>query len=152
MRIVDLPGLPPKGDASDWIEARTAEGATGSRDELERLTRAARKLSADDFADEPDPDDDDAPDLSYRPFPVELLPAPLARIGREAAAAFECDAALVALPALVVLSAAIGNRARIKLKADWIEPCALWGVVVAASGTAESDARRSARARLRGRA
>ncbi len=150
VRVVHLPDLRPKGDAFDWIESG------GTRAELERLTRKARKLTGDDFMGEPEaePEDDegDAPDLSYRPFPADLLPAPLATLAREAATAFECDAAMVALPALVVVSAAIGNRARIKLKADWIEPCALWGVVVAASGTAqESDARRSTGTRLRRR-
>ncbi len=34
VRIVDLPGLPPKGDVSDWIEAG------GTKEELKRLTTA----------------------------------------------------------------------------------------------------------------
>lgn len=48
VRMLELPGLPPKGDVSDWL------AAGGSRDELERLAAAApecRPAAAGDLID-----------------------------------------------------------------------------------------------------
>jgi putative DNA primase/helicase len=56
VRIVELPGLPPKGDASDWLRSDTA-GA-----KLAKLAAAAPlwKASADEAAGDPADDPDDA--------------------------------------------------------------------------------------------
>jgi len=53
VRILELPGLPPKGDVSDWL------AAGGTREELERLAAAAP-----DFQPEPNRD---LPDIESQP-------------------------------------------------------------------------------------
>jgi putative DNA primase/helicase len=58
VRIPELPGLPPKGDVSDWL------AAGGSRDELERLSGAAPLFSDEATAD--DHGDERAPERTIR--------------------------------------------------------------------------------------
>jgi AAA domain len=48
VRILRLPGLPPKGDVTDWLEAG------GTRDELERLAREAPEYRPDEAVDDDD--------------------------------------------------------------------------------------------------
>ncbi len=78
--------------------------------------------------------------LLWRPFPVDLLPGPVADYVRAGARAVPCDATMLAVPVLAVLSAAAGSGARIRLKRSWTEPATLWCVVAAPSGTAKSAA------------
>ncbi|HSV99120.1 MAG TPA: AAA family ATPase [Sedimentisphaerales bacterium] len=44
VRIVELPGLPPKGDLFDWVDACPAEGFAARGRELEALVRTAKVL------------------------------------------------------------------------------------------------------------
>jgi hypothetical protein len=76
----------------------------------------------------------------YMPFPTVTLPAPVRGYVEQAAVALGCDPVFVALPALAALASAIGNRRVIRLKRNWFEPCVLWAVVVAESGTLKSPA------------
>ena len=71
-------------------------------------------------------------------FPVEELPWPLDRFIKKASDALRCDPCYVALPMLGVLAGAVGNSRVVKLKRKWSEPCLLWTVVVAPSGTMKS--------------
>lgn len=70
----------------------------------------------------------------YAPFPVPVLPEPLQSLVVAAAQAMCCDLAYVALPALAVVAAAIGTSRRIRLKRSWMEPAAVWTVIVGESG------------------
>ncbi len=82
---------------------------------------------------------DEAPrTLDFEPMPLDVLPGALQQLVCEGCAAFECDGSMIALPALCVLSTAIGNSTRIRIKPDWIEPCAFWGIVISPSGTVKS--------------
>lgn len=76
----------------------------------------------------------------YVPFPTDVLPPPWDTFVREGAAALRCDEALVALPLLAVLAAAIGNTRRLHLGAEWYESAVLWTCVVAESGSLKSPA------------
>jgi DNA polymerase I-like protein with 3'-5' exonuclease and polymerase domains len=76
----------------------------------------------------------------YRPFPTDCLPTPWDTFVREGAAALKCDEALVTLPLLAVLAAAIGNTRRVHLGAEWFEPAVMWTCVVAESGGRKSPA------------
>ncbi|GIV58382.1 MAG: hypothetical protein KatS3mg042_1295 [Rhodothermaceae bacterium] len=91
----------------------------------------------------PEPPEDDDPDEGlpmWRPFPVELLPAPVRDLVVAGAAAIPCDPALVALPALAALSAACGSGLRVRVKRSWTEPLVWWSAVVVPSGEAKSPA------------
>lgn len=76
----------------------------------------------------------------YVPFPTDVLPGPWAAFVRQGATALRCDEALVALPLLAVLAAAIGNTRRVHLGGEWFEPAVLWICVVAESGGRKSPA------------
>ena len=71
----------------------------------------------------------------FLPFPVDLLPDPVATFVRETAASKLCDPAMVALPALAVLGGAIGTTRQIQLKEDWREFPIIWAAVICESGT-----------------
>ncbi|MFM9965347.1 MAG: YfjI family protein [Planctomycetaceae bacterium] len=75
---------------------------------------------------------------SFRTFPVDVLPAPLAEVVRCVTKAMGCDPSFVALPALSVLAGAIGNSRRIRLKRGWTEPVIIWTAIVGESGTLKS--------------
>ncbi len=76
----------------------------------------------------------------YTPFPVRLLPEPVARFVEEASRALPCDPAYVALPALAVLSGAVGMGRILRIKKSWTEPPIVWTAVVGHSGTVKSPA------------
>lgn len=73
-------------------------------------------------------------------FPMESLPEPIGRFSISCAASLSAPAELVAIPALVVAAAAIGNSRAIRLKSDWTEPASLFAAVVSPSGTMKSPA------------
>ncbi|QDV72483.1 DUF3987 domain-containing protein [Botrimarina mediterranea] len=125
-RVVELPGLPAKGDAVDWLAA----GHTA--DEL------ARVVEATEPAELPTPERP----LVYRPFPTHTLPPTMARFVTEAARAVGCDEAIVAMPALAVAAGAIGATRTLRLKRTWYEPAVLWCVVVSPSGAMKSQGRK----------
>jgi hypothetical protein len=74
------------------------------------------------------------------PFPVEVLPAPLARLVREASAALPCPPDFVAVPMLAALGAAIGTARRIRLKPRWTEGPRIYVAVIGDPGSKKSPA------------
>lgn len=127
VRVVELPGLPPKGDAVDWL----ADGHNA--DELARIVAATEPAELP-TTDKP---------LVYKPFPTHTLPEVMARFVREAARAVGCDEAVVALPALAAAAGAIGATRTVRLKKrSWYEPAVLWCVVVSPSGAMKSQGRK----------
>lgn len=136
------------GDTPEYLE-RTFKGARGEIGlgtvfwyaqqygwRPTRKERAAGKQTA-----RPEQEiEDDSDELFWRPFPLDLLPAPVADYVRAGSAAVPCDPAMLAVPVLAVLSAAAGSAARVRLKRSWAEPATLWCVVATPSGTAKSAA------------
>ncbi|WP_263841509.1 DUF3987 domain-containing protein [Salinibacter sp.] len=88
------------------------------------------------------PTDSSEPELEYDPFPLQALPGPVRAYVRASARALgeEIPPAMVTVPTLSVLSGAIGDAARLKLKRSWTEPATLWTVLVAPSGSTKSPA------------
>src|SRR5262249_52335409 len=74
------------------------------------------------------------------PFPVEVFPAPLAAFITEAAASLPCPTDVVGIPALTVLSAAIGASRAMSVKGGWREGARIYSAVVADPGTKKSPA------------
>lgn len=136
VRIVELPGLPPKGDASDWL------AAGGTKEQLTTLAKAAKDRTPASGEKKPqsmsESKKSDVP--SYVSFPTDTLPKLLADFVHEAAAALGCDESYIALPLLAMLASAIGNSRRIQLKRTWCEPAMTWVVIVGESGTLKSPA------------
>jgi hypothetical protein len=107
VRVVELPGLPEKGDVVDWIAAHgDAAEPAGMRAEIEALAAVA----------EPEAADGEDAELRFVPFPVEALPEPFGSFVSAGATAIGCDPSFVALPLLAALAAAIGNTRRLMLK------------------------------------
>lgn len=129
--IVELPGLPNKGDAVEWVESLgdTIEPDV-MRAELQRIV-TERGESAQPLTPEHESTD-------YQRFPVEHLPPVVRSIVSNAAEAFCVDPSFVALPLLTVFAAAIGNTRRLLLRDGWEAPPILWTVIVAESGSVKS--------------
>ena len=75
---------------------------------------------------------------SFRPFPVDALPDPVAGVARSIAGATGTDPAWAALAALAVMAGCVGNRAAVVLKNGWVEPAILWAALVGKSGSTKS--------------
>lgn len=130
VRIVELPGLPDKGDIVDWIDAQGEAAEPDSmRAEIEALAQVVAPWR---------PDDGD--DLAFRPFPLHALPAPIRGFVDAGARAIGCDPSYLALPLLTAIAAAIGNTRRLELKRGWSAPAIIWGAIVGESGTAKTPA------------
>jgi hypothetical protein len=76
----------------------------------------------------------------YTPFPVHVLPRIVRNFVAAAAESIGCDTSFVALPMLVCLARAIGNRRVIELKSTWQEPAVLWAAIVGPSGSHKTPA------------
>lgn len=127
-------------EAAAVAEAVAADpGATPQ--EIEAAARSVAEASAGV------PDDR----LAWEPFPTRLLPEPVRSFVTETAAGMATDEALVALPMLAALAAAIGNRRTIELSPGFQMPSLLWTAVVAASGSMKSPAANKALAFTRQR-
>ncbi len=68
-------------------------------------------------------------------FPVDMLPPSLRRFTEETAQALPCAVDMIAIPALVAASAAIGASRKIRIKDSWTEYVALFVAVVAPTGS-----------------
>lgn len=87
-------------------------------------------------------EDKDNPESQYEPFPASALPDPIQDYVCASARALgeSVPPAMVAVPTLSVLSGAIGDAVRLKLKRTWTEPATLWTTLVAPSGSTKSPA------------
>jgi len=133
IKVVNLPHLPPHGDAVEYIAARRAA----------RQTDDAIRAEVEGLADTTEPVELNRPGsaiLTRQPFPVEALPEPIRSFVAKGARAIGCDPSYVALPLLAALAAAIGNTRRIQLKRGWTEPAIVWAAIVGESGTLKTPA------------
>ena len=71
----------------------------------------------------------------WEPFPTQLLPSQLREYVSVVAKAHCVDDTYVALPALGVGGAAMGNKFRLQLKPGWLVPPILWIAIVGKSGS-----------------
>jgi len=126
--------------AEATADVRAVEATESLPESLRRLGIAGVQRLLDESRPVVLIEPDDAPAPKWRPYPVGLLPEPMQGFVRQAATALGLDPAFIAVPAVAVLAACIGNRRAISPKASWVEPAVLWAVVVAESGTGKSPA------------
>jgi hypothetical protein len=74
------------------------------------------------------------------PFPTDVLPKPMARLVKEAAAAIGCEPDAIGLSALVACGAAIGNSRVVRPKSNWSESATIYAAVIADSGEKKTAA------------
>ncbi len=135
VKIVELPGLPEKGDMVELVQRchEANQDDAGISRTLKALiaqtplARVGDKLTTACI----DP---------FIPFPLDALPEPVRSFAAHGAEAIGCDPSFIAVPLLVGLTAAIGNTRRIELKRGWTEPAIMWAAVIADSGTLKSPA------------
>lgn len=109
-------------DVREWV---VSGGLT--RHELTQAIARARPTKAD----RPSPRSE---------FPTRCLPAQVQAYVRQGAAALDVEEAFIAVPVLASLAAAIGSAAEVQVKPGWREPCVLWVLSIAASGSGKTPA------------
>ena len=114
IKVVELPGLPAKGDVSDWIDAG------GTVDQLKALVESAAEWV--ETTSDKEPAALLEPPAPYVPFPIECLPEPVRSFVLGGSKSIGCDPSFIALPVLSMVAAAIGNSRRLCIKRGWIEP------------------------------
>jgi hypothetical protein len=130
VQIVELPGLPDKGDVSDWI------AAGGTKDELKRLAEAApiwTPAAAQPWAEIIPFDALDLPD-----FPTGALPDVLRGWVEAESHATQTPADLAGMLALAVCSACIARRVVVEPRPGWREPANLFTAVLLEPGNRKS--------------
>ena len=154
VKIVTLPGLKDKGDASDWVELGhtkeelvdlTASSPTLTIDSLDSWEQEHRKGS--EFSTPPTRSDEwSSPKPLSRslptvePFDPELLPVMLRRFAGDVADRLQVPLDFPAATIVVALAGAIGQRAiiRPKVHQEWEVTPNLWGGIVARPGLMKS--------------
>jgi Protein of unknown function (DUF3987) len=132
IKVVELPGLPPKGDVSDWL-------ALPGNDKTKLLELADKakfyQPERPDAWKEPIPlnETQDA-----KPFPLDVLPSSLAAYVRDVAGAKNCPVDFAAAPLLAIAGAAIGARRALEIKPGWAERSLLYMAVVGEPGSGKT--------------
>lgn len=128
--IVELPGLPVKGDVSDWL------AAGGAREELTRLAEAAPVWTPTAAEAWPEIVPFDVLDLPS--FPTRVLAEVLQRWVAAESYATQTPADLAGLLALAVCSAAIARRVVVEPRPGWQEPVNLFVAALLEPGNRKS--------------
>lgn len=129
VRVVELPGLPVKGDVSDWI------AAGGTKDELRRLADAAPVWTP---AAQPWPELVSFDVLDLPAFPTHALPDVLRQWVEAESHATQTPADLAGLLALAVCSACLARRVVVEPRPGWLEPVNLFVAVLLEPGNRKS--------------
>lgn len=132
VRVLELPGLPDKGDVSDWIQAG------GTKEELKRLVEECPPW-------EPEEDPEEAAKRLFPrgAFPWGVLPASIA--GSLKQLARSCASSPTSLPgaAVSIFSSVIGSTVSVSPKRSWTEPLIFWFGDIRPSGSGKTPAARS---------
>lgn len=131
VRIIELPGLPEKGDVSDWL------AAGGTKDELQRLAQAAPEWMPAAAVDTW-PAIESLDEVNLPEFPKHSLPAVLRRFVAEESHATQTPADLAGLLALAVCSATIARRVEVEARPGYREPVNLFVAVLLEPGNRKS--------------
>jgi len=156
LRIVELPGLPPKGDVTDWRDAggtrgvfcelteRTAPIDTEGLSELCARwgvagTDGGAHVEVTDPWPKPEPIQCELP--AVQSFSEALLPDSLRPLVSDVAERMQVPLDYPAAAAVLCLAGAVNRRAVIQPKANdtgWVEVPNLWGGIIAPPGFMKS--------------
>jgi hypothetical protein len=135
VRVLELPGLPPAGDVSDWL----ASGNT--IEQFQVLAKAAPVFEPTSAGALPWPDPvplGEVPEVL--PFPLDVFPQSLKGIVSEIAVALPCPPDYVAMPLLVMAASAIGGSRALAIKPGHIQRSILYGAVISPPGSGKTPA------------
>ena len=133
VKVVQLDGLPDKGDAFDYI-AKYGQEQEACKVAIEQAVEATQYVEWQAMEEE----------QTVPPFPAHALPEPLQEFVRRQGEALGCPDVFLVLPVLAVTSTAIGNTYRVQVWEGWQEPCVVWTLVVGHSGTMKTIAHEKA--------
>ncbi len=140
VRIVELRGLPPKGDVSDWL------AAGGTKEKLVALIKAAPDWQP---TAEPWPELERFEERNLPGFPAHVLPAVLREWVETESHATQTPPDLAGLLALAVCSSLIARRVVVEPRPGWTEPVNLYVAVLLEPGNRKSAVFADALAPLR---
>jgi hypothetical protein len=130
VRIVKLPGLPEKGDVSDWI------AAGGTKAELDHLAESTPEWTP--TAATPWPEILSFDSLDLPEFPTHVLPTVLRNWVEAESHATQTPADLAGLLGLAVCSAGIARHVVVEPRRGWREPTNLFAAVLLEPGNRKS--------------
>ena len=132
IKIIELPGLPDKGDIVDWVETHADANADDLREQVEALADKAEAVLTSW------PEIVPFDNLSLPDFPTHALPDVLRQwVGAESHAT-QTPADLAGLLSLAVCSATIARRAEAEPRDGWPEPVNLYVAVLLPPGNRKS--------------
>jgi len=126
VKTVRLPGLNDGEDVYDWLKA----GHT--IDDLDAMVKSTEPWTP--VAIEPAD-----PTPTWRPFPTDALPPVLRQYCGAVIESMLVDAAYPAVMLLGMLAGCINGARWVRYKPDFKQPCILWTMVVARSGTMKTN-------------
>jgi len=126
VRVLHLPGLPPKGDVSDWL------AAGGTREQLLALASSAPPWEAPIVA----------------PFPTHVLPGVAGDLVREGAAAMDIAPDFIGVPLLAFAAGTIGKRYCLEIKPGYRQWAVLYAATIGPPGCGKTPGVDLARAAL----
>jgi hypothetical protein len=135
IKVVELPGLPDKGDVSDWL----AKG--GTKEELLKMVAEALEWEVQAPAwMEPEPIQTTL--RAVEKLPAGIIPEPFRDWLTDAANRMQCPLDFVAVASIIEAGAIIGAGCGIrpKQKDTWLTVPNLWGGVVASPSKMKSPA------------
>ncbi len=127
VKVVDLPGLPEKGDLTDWIDA------VHTPEEFFASVEVTEIYAPEEEAPWPEPRELETELPPVAPFTAHMLPEPLGSHVMDAARRMDNVAPdFIAAPLVVGAGAVIGRKVALRPKArdDWQVTCNLWGANV----------------------
>ncbi len=130
VRFVELPGLGPKEDISDWL----SKG--GTREQFAAIVAQTPDCNAADFAPWPELDPFDNKHLSK--FPTDTLPLKLREWVEAESHATQTPPDLAALLSLAVCSAAIAKKVVVEPRPGYREPTNIFVAILLEPGNRKS--------------
>jgi hypothetical protein len=130
VRVIELPGLPEKGDVSDWI------AAGGTKAALEELVQVAPAWAPP--TEPPWPEIQSLDSVILPEFPTHALPGVLGQWVEAESLATQTPADLPALLALAVCSSTLARRVVVEPRPGWEEPVNLYVSVLLDPGNRKS--------------
>jgi hypothetical protein len=148
VRVVSLPGLPPSGDVSDWLDMGHSQEELVQacfdvplwepQAETAKLENKPASAAVVDAWADPDWSLLDTQRGSLPDFPLDVLSPQLQEVIERTSRGAGVTSAHVAVPLLGISSGLIGYSRRIKATASWVQPATCWTALVGYSGTGKT--------------
>lgn len=136
-----LPGLPEKGDVSDWAKGKT-------KDDFVLLAKNAQPVTVESLSKTEWQDIEPFDKVDLPEFPTHVLPDVLRDWVEAQSVTHQAPADLAGLLALAVCSATISRRVVVQPRPDWTEPVNLYVAVLLDPANRKSSVFREAVAPL----